>query len=307
MKKRIIGAIATLTLVGTTITTGFAATSETEVGSLRLSWGHHYSEASATAIPKEEAQQIGLNALAEFFGTNLSQLGDYVIEMTYNPAVNVRESVISEPMYDIDGRLVTIDDIPDYAFPMSVTRSLWHGTIIIPNDRTPCPEGFMLRSSDLFRFRVDSLTGELVNLQFFPSEDPIARPTMPSECMGSPIQVFEYRDNMTAQHNIEFASHAMRFAEETGIFEAQALRAAINGSGWMMGRDNSFELVVSVAVESVDGETVELRFQGRNRKELIDVEFFSRTVDHFVDRDGNIVQPASLFAGNPTITNWIYR
>jgi len=263
MKKLLTTGLVTAMAIASVATSVSAAPVQEQ---LRLKWGLHYSEASATAIPKEEAQQIGLDALVEFFGADLSQLGNYVFEMAYSPAI--------------------IDDEPGYIAPTIGVRSMWNGTIFIPNGRTPCPEGIMLRSSDVFRFRLDSQTGELVGLQFFPSEDPVTRPNMPSECMGSPIQVFEYRDKMATQYNIEYANHAMQFAEQVGIFEGEIIRAATTSGGWMMGRNESFELVVAVTIESTMGETATLIFQGRTRKELVAVDFF---------------------ASNTQISNWIYR
>jgi len=337
MKKLIVGALATLMLAGT-VTAAFAFTSQdvsdspettvqglstgaihyevpeeaTQEEQFRITWGLPPAEASATAMPKDEARQIGLDLLIQFFGVNFDQLGDYQVEMDYMPAFDLRE--ISTTIYEfdgVDGRIpVENSEVPDIRWPMNVYRSTWHGTISVPTDRTPCPEGRMLRGSDLLRFRVDAQTGELIGLQFFPSEDPVTRPDMQSECMGSPIQVFEYRDNMTAQHNIEYANFAMQLAEEANIFEDEVLRAAYIFGGWMMGRDGSFELRIAVAVECVNGETVVLEFQGRNRKELVGVDFYSRMIDHAVDRDGNIVEPASQFVGfssTSEITNWVYR
>lgn len=326
MKKLLLGTITALTLTGVVAIAAFASpaapyttgvtTNEAQAApeQFRIQIGIPYNEASPTAIPVEKARQLGLEALAEFFGADLSKLVDYEFEMGYGPGINVRESMMSAPMLDMsrtdergEPAHITIDDLPDYRFPMNVYRSTWHGTIVIPNDRTPCPEGFMLRGSDLFRFTLDAQTGELVGLQFFPSEDPIARPYKQSECMGSAHQVFAYRDNMTAQQNTAFAIHAMELVEEAGIFESDVLRASVGGGGWMMGRDNSFELVIGVFVESVNGETVSLTFQGSNRKELVGVHFYTRTIDYAVDRDGNIAQPISQFVGNPTISHWIYR
>jgi len=305
MKKLLItGLIAIVAVAGIATST---VSAEPQQEQPRLTWGLPYTKASTTAIPKEEAIQIGRDALAEFFGADFRLLGDYVIEMGYNPAVNVFESMRDYPMYDIDGNRITIDDLPDYRFPINIHRSTWHGTVSVPNGRAPAQDGRMLRSSDLFRFTIDAQTGEVVGLQFFPSEDPVARPSMQSECMGSPVQVFEYRDNMTARHNVQFANHAIQFAQQTGIFEGEVLRAAKIAGGWMMGRGESFELVVAVAIESATGETATLTLQGGNRKELVAVDFYSRMIDHAVDRNGNITVPKSLFAGNPNITNWIYR
>jgi len=327
MKKFLItGLMAVVAMAGvaTSVWATPTAPAEPQSEQAHIRWGAHYTEASETAIPKEEAKQIGLNALAEFFGTDLSQLGDYTFEIGYNFAFNPWESIMSITQEDIavaaernvwvnpdfvpSGRAFdTIDDLPSYHFPMTVTRSTWDGVIIIPNNRTPNPDGIMLRGNDLFRFRIDAQTGELVGVQFFPSEDPIARPNMPSECMGSPLQVSEYQENMGAEHNIEYANFAMQFAEEASIFESNVLRAAVAYGGWIMGRNDSFELIISVAVESTTGETVMLTFQGRNRKELVGVDFFSRMIDHAIDRDGNITKPRSQFIGNPEISNWIYN
>jgi len=305
MKKLLITGLVTLVAVAGIATATVSAAPAQEP--LRLTWGLPCTEASETSIPKEEARQIGLNALAVFFGADLGQLGNYVIEIGYNPAIDLWESMTSEPMYGIDGNLITIDDLPDYHFPMNVHRSTWHGTVSIPNDRMPCPEGRMLRSSDLFRFSLDAQTGEVVALQFFPSEDPVARPNKQRECMGSPKQVFEYRNKMTAQHNIEFANRAMQVATQAGIFEGEVLRATTLAGGWSMGRGESFELVIAVAIESTTGETATITLQGRNRKELVAVDFYSRRVDHAIDREGNITEPASPFSGSPQLANWIYQ
>ena len=261
MKKIIIAGLVLILGVATVATT-VSATSQPE--QRYLTWGLHYSEASTTSIPKEEAQQIGINALTDFFGADLSQLGEYILEMNYTPSV--LHSLCSPPV--------------------ASGRSMWHGTIRVPNDRQPCPDGLMLRSNDLFRFRVDGKTGELIGLQFFPSECPIARPDIQSDCMGSPAQIIEYRDNMTTRHNIEYANHAIQFAEQANIFEGEILRATTIAGGWMMGRGETFELAVAVAIESATGETATLIFQGQNRKELIDIDFS---------------------AVNPEIANWIYR
>ena len=243
-------AVIAISGIATGATTAFAAQ---EVEPLHFSWGLHYSEASQTAIPKEEARQIGIDALSEFFDTDLSQLGSYTLEMNYMP------SVLFASPYD-DTRLIS-------------DRSTWRGTVRVPHDRQPCPEGLMFRGSDLFRFRLDAQTGELLGLQYFPSEDPIVRPDMQNNCMGTALQVIEFQDNMTDQHNIEFANHAIWLAEQAGIFEDELLRAAITATGWMMGRNESFELVADVAVESTTGGTVTFTFQGNNRKELVGVEF----------------------------------
>jgi len=329
MKKRLLlGAMAILILVSGTITAFAFATPNTneaaapsssnayeipttETEQLRITWGLPYTEASTGAIPKEEAKQIGLEALEEFFDTDLNQLGNYTLEIGYNPAFNPREILTSPPLYTfdgVDGRIPAENsEAPDFAFPLHAYRSAWVGSIIVESDRTPCPEGRMLRSHDVFRFRVDSQTGDLIGLQFFLSEDPIARPNMESECMGSPVAAFAYRDNMTAEHNIEYASFAMELAEEAGIFEGDVLRATIGFGGWMMGRDDSFELVITVALESENGETATLTFQGRNRKELVAVDFYSRMIDYAIDSDGNITAPRSQFVGNPDLSNWVYR
>jgi len=311
MKKLLITGLMTIVALAGVITAPTTVTAEVE--QLRMSWGLPVNEASTNAIPVEEAEAIGRNALVEFFGADFSQLGDFTLEMGYNPAFNMRDSWLDGPVLDftrLDGSgqptVITFDCLPDDSFPMNVYRSTWVGTVSVPTDRTPCPDGRMLRGTCLFRFTIDAQTGELVGLQYFPSEDPVARPNMPSECMGTPIQIFEYVDDMTAQHNVAFANHAMQWVEESGIFEGEVLRAALVGGGWRMGRNNSFELVVNVAVESVDGESVMLTFQGRDRKEFVDLSFDSRRVDHALDREGNITQPTSQFVGNFEITNWIY-
>jgi len=343
MKKPILGTISALALAGvmaivtfaTLATTAFAApeagqpptatnqaytvastpvtTTDTapEAEQFRIRIGLPCNEASASAIPVEEARQLGISALAEFFGADLSGLDDYVIEMGYSPGFDPREWPISTTIYEfdgVDGRIpAENNEAPNFRWPINVYRSTWHGTIVIPNGRTPCPEGFMLRGNDLFRFTLDAQTGELVGLQFFPSEDPITRPYMQSECMGSALQVFEYRDNMTAQHNTEFASHAMQLAEEFGIFKSGVLRASVASGGWRMGRNGSFEINIAVYVESVDGETAAFTFQGSNRKELVDVNFYTRMINYAIDSDGSITDPVSQFVGNPEIPNWIYR
>jgi len=278
MKKIALVTMILLTLVGATADTVFATAPNTEqpiiadeptieatamtnpendklqTESSRLKWGLHYSIAGMASIPKENAMQLGLTALANFFGADMSQLGNYVFEMTYNPADETH-------------------------------RSTWNGAVFFPNDRTAHPDGIIFRSHDVFRFRLDAQTGDLVSLQFFPSEDPTARPNSQTECMGSLTHVFEYRDKMTALRNIEFANHAMRYAEQANILESEILRAATFAGGWMMGRGESIELVVAVAIESTTGETVTLTFQGQNRKELVGVDF----------------------TNHPDVFNWTYR
>jgi len=310
MKKLLITGLMTIVALAGVATSVWAApATEPQTEQFLVMVGLPYSEASAAAIPKEEARQIGLDALTQFFGVNFGHLSGYHVEMGYNPAFDPREmSTIIYKFDGVDGRVpVENNEVPDLMWPANVTSSTWHGTITVPSNRTPSSDGLMLRGSDLFRFSIDAQTGELVGLQFFPSEDPIARPAMQSECMGSPLQIFEYIDNMTLQHNIEFASHAMRFTEQAGIFEGEVLRAAKIGGGWMMGRDGSFELIVNVALESATGETVMLTFQGRDRKEMVGVSFFSRMIDYAIDRDGNIVEPTSQFVCNSEISNWVYR
>ena len=303
MKKLLAAGLMTVVTATSVATTTYATAPE--VPSIQI--GIHYSEASATAIPKEEAKQIGLDALAQFFGADFAQLGNYHIEIGYNPAIDPRQIPTTIYQFDgVDGRIPVDMGAHTFEWPLNIYRSTWDGTISVPNDRTPTPDGLMLRSSDLFRFRVDAQTGELVGLQFFPSELPTPH-AQKSECMGSPAQVFEYLNNMTDRHNNEYANFAMQFVENANIFEGETLRAAVTFGGWMMGRNGSVELNVTVAVESATGETVSLTFQGRERKELVELDFFSRMIDHAVDSNGNIVEPASQFVGNPEITNWIYR
>ncbi|MCL2621393.1 MAG: hypothetical protein FWD97_10715 [Defluviitaleaceae bacterium] len=272
--------------------------------------GIPYTEASATTIPKEEARQIGLAALTQFFGINFDQLGDFYIEIGYNPAFDPREMSTALYVFDgVDGRIPIENPAKNDIVPptRNVTRSTWDGAIRIPNNRAHCPEGRMLRSQDVLRFRVDAQTGELVGLQFFPSEDPIARPNLQNECMGSPVAAFKYADNMADAHNVEFANHGMQFAKQANIFEGEVLRAATIAGGWMLGRNDAFELVTIVAIESTDGETATLTFQGRNPKELVGLDFFWRMVDYAIDRDGNTTEPTSQFVCNSEIDNWIYR
>ena len=311
MKKLLITGLMTIVAFASVATSVWAtptASTEAQAEQFRVVIGLPYTEASATAIPKEEAQQIGLNALTQFFGVNFNQLGDYHVELGYNPAFNPREISTNIYKFDgVDGRIpVESNETLDIIWPANVTRSTWDGSVIIPSDRIPCPDGIMLRSHDVLRFRIDAQTGELVGMQFFPSEDPIARPNMQSECMGSPIMALEYSDNMTAQHNIEYANFAMQLAEDANIFESEVLRAALVGSGWRMGRNNAFELVVVVAIESIDGETATFTLQGRSRKELVGIDFFSRMVDYAIDSEGNITEPTSQFVCNSEISNWIY-
>jgi hypothetical protein len=89
------------------------------------------------------------------------------------------------------------------------------------------------------------------------------------------------------------------------------LRAAINSGGWMLGRDSSFELIVFVVVECIDGEAVRLTFQGRNRKELVDVNFVDRNIDHALNRDGSVTEPRkTINVGNPDSLfnfDWVNR
>jgi len=311
MKRLITGILVLIMLASTVAITVFAepvAPTEPEVEQFRISWGLPYTEASADAILKEEAIQLGRNALQNFFGADFDKLGDYTLEIGYQPGFCLRTSMMESPMMDLDGTLIHFDDLPDDRFPMDVTRSAWVGTVIVPSDRIPCPEGRMLRSSDLFRFTIDSQTGEVIHLQFFPSEDPIARPYMQRECMGMPIDVFNYRDNMTIEHHFEYAQHARQAAETLGIFESAIYRASVLGGGWSMGRDGSFELLIAVALESEDGETATLTFQGRERKELVFVCFFQRMIEHALDREGNVVEPISRFVGicAESEIDWIY-
>jgi len=314
MKKLLITGLMAVVSIAGIVTSAFGASAvpaESQSEQPRVTIGMPYTEASATAIPKEEAQQIGFAALTQFFGVNLDQLGDYRIEIGYNPAFDPRgmSTAVLFEFDGVDGRIPVENPANNDSIPLTrnVTRSTWDGSVIIPNNRIHCPEGRMLRSHDVFRFRIDAQTGELVGFQFFPSEDPIARPHLQVECMGSPMSVFHYVDNMTGAHNIEFANHAMLLAQQASIFEGEVLRAAIVSGGWMLGRNNSFELIVTVALESATGETVTLTLQGRNRKELIGLDFFSRMVDYAIDRDGNITEPTSQFVCNSEIYNWIYR
>ncbi|MCL2353236.1 MAG: hypothetical protein FWC69_01245 [Defluviitaleaceae bacterium] len=327
IKRLLLAGVASLMVVGA-VGTAFAANSQTEgaytpkeetpIENLRISWGLPYTEAGDTVISKEEATKIGMSALEEFFGADFSQLGEYTLEMGYQPGFNFRDSVLEINQEDVEQAIREgvdpaflirgLDCLPDDSFPIDVTRSLWVGSIILPTGRVPSADGFMLRSHDTFRFSVDVETGQIISLQFFPSEDLQYRPNMQSECMGSAIAVFEYRDNMTAEHEVEFAKHALQVVEDLDFFEGETTRAALVGGGWSLGRDRAFELVVSVAVECEDGELVLLTLQGRDRKELVGVSFNSRQVDHAVDREGNVVEPTSrLFGADKSEFNWVNR
>jgi len=323
MKKFVLGAMAALLVVGAAIP-AFAVNAQTsneEFG--RVVVGIPYTEAGETAVSMEEARKTGLDALAEFFGADFSQLEGFVVDVNYQPTMNPWADLTSPSVAQSSDRqiwvnpelvpsgraIATIDEMPDYVFPMNVYRSSWVGSVTVPSNRTSDPEGLM---RELFRFSIDTETGAVLSLQFFPSDDPTERiGTLHRENMGNPMTVFEYAWSMTGEHNLEYANHAMQLAEELNLFEGEVLRAAIDGGGWMLGRGSSIELIVSVVVECIDGEALRLTFQGRNRKELVDVNFVGRNIDHALNRDGSVTAPRmAINVGNPDSLfnfDWVNR
>jgi len=285
-----------------------------------LTMGDPFADPSDVAISREEATLIGLTALAEFFDGDLDNLADYVVHVFYSPSFNPWRSIAEDnerivqwtPEVGSGFRqpspysIQRMEDIPDYRFPMNVYKSLWSGTVSLPTGE-PSPGGMRPFQHEFFRFSVDTETGELVSAQYFPRyEEPTRRiGAQYSENMGSAYAVWEYIESMTEQHNIEYSNFAMQVAQEIGLFEGEILRAALISGSWMAGRNSSFELAIHVLVECVDGEKVILGFQGRNRKELVGIEFFDRRVDYAVNRDGSTTEPRSRFAEEDL--NWIYR
>ena len=171
-------------------------------------------------------------------------------------------------------------------------------------------DGTMTHSHDTFRFSVDAETGQLLGLQYFISEDPVRKATHKYDSFASAIQASEYAWGLTNQDNAEYARHAMQVAEGLNLFEGKPRRAAIIGGGWMPGKGSSFEAHVFVAVECANGETATLAFQGKDRKELTDLNFISRKIDYAVNKDGSKTKPVSKLVGNPDSHydfGWVYR
>ena len=300
-----------------------------------LSFGDPTAEPGTNSISLEEAARIGLNALAELFGADLSVLANHDIQIFYSESWDPLYFPEVDSSYDdvewgrpqppetaedysfeaFEQRIFrSAEDFPDYWFPMSVRRSVWSGSITSVVERTPeDDDGRMFRGRESFRFTVAADTGKLISAQFFPSEDPIERVGAGYvENMGNALAVFEYSDSMTNLHNLEYSELAIRTVTELGILEGEVLRARMIGGGWAAGRNRSFELTVFVEVECTNGEVFGVSFQGRNRQELVSIHFADRFISHNVNRDGSITtEPAARHTHPDSYEfehfDWVYK
>ena len=345
MKRLLLGAMATCILVGAAFTAFAAPSTEeptpvvsrrsesataelpaqnNEVARLTITMGDPFADTSGLAVSQEEATRIGMDAIKEFYGVTADELSNFTAQVFYQPQMDPQEFLDSPTgewdevldMFVEDGTVR--DSMLDEHFPLDVHRGMWLGSVSVsslPSDngwQVTDADGVMTHSHDTFRFTVDAETGALLGLQYFPCQDPRSKTTQ-NDTFASAAAVFDYAHNMTAQHNTEYANHAMQFARESNLFENEVRRAIIIGGGWMRGRDSSFEMRVAVAVECVDGETVVLQFQGRARKELVDVDFATRKIDYAVNRDGSVtepISPISRFVDSPDSLfdfGWVYR
>ena len=320
-----IGIIITLILTMATAT-AFAANGATETTTdaasseeaFMITFGDPFADVSGLAVSKEEATRIGMEALAEFYGVSAADLAEYfTAQVYYNPPIDPRSYWdMPEGYYDYEldefvGNGTVRENTPDEFFPMNVHKGFWLGSLL-PSNRGEMTgsDGPMIHSHDTYRFSVDAETGELLGLQYFISVDPARKAGQQYDKFESAMKVFEYAQNMTADHNAEYAKHAMQVAEELNIFEGKVRRAAVIAGGWMPGKDSSFELCVYIAVECANGEIVGLTFQGRERKELTDIKYITRQVDYAVDKDGGIVEPEFNLVGTPDSIydfGWVYR
>ena len=334
MKKIMIGTVATLILTlatGTAMatqmtielgtaspTTKATANAAPKEETLRLTFGDPFADVSGLAVSREEATRTGMNALAKFYGISAEEIArNFTSEVYYNPPMDPL-SFLNSPFVDFNEATGTRidkgtvrDNTPDEFFPMDVYKGMWHGSLF-PSNRAAMIGSAepMIHSQDTFRFSVCAKTGELLGLQYFISVDPSRKTNQKYDNFPSPIAVFEYAHNMTSKHNGEYAKHAMKVAEEMNLLEGKVRRAAIIGGGWMPGKNSSFELHVFTVVESVNGEVVQLAFQGKDRKELTDVNFLSRKIDYAVNKDGSKTKPVHNFVGNPNSLynfGWVYR
>jgi len=285
--------------------------------------GDPFADVSGLAVSKEEATRIGMAALTEFYGISAEELAkNFVAQVYYNPPM-CPTSYLDSPYGHYDHELdefvesgTVRDNTPDKFFPIDAYRGYWHGSLSISSLPSNMgwavhdSDGVMLHSHDTLRFSVDAETGELLMLQYFIGDDPTRAAIGRSDKFPSAMDVFEYARNMTALHNIEYANYAMQYAEDKNIFNADVLRAAVVAGGWRLGEGKSFELTVFVVVECADGEAVSFVFQGRERKEISDINFMTRRIDFAIDKDNNIVEPVQRLVSQPDSIydfGWVYR
>ena len=299
------------------------AVRENGFGGIMLTFGDPFGEPGANSISIEEAARIGLATLANIYGADLNLLANHDIQIFYSKSFDplyfpeIDDSAWERPdtYWQTDAQIIrSADDLPDEMFPMAVFRNTWNGTVRSTVARTPeDDDGRMFRGHEFFRFTIAADTGEIISTQFFPSEDPIERGPEYIEDMGNAYAVWEYSNNFTTAHNTRYAALAKQTMEELGLFEGEVLRASLlPGGGWRAGRNRSFELNAAVVVECVNGELVTLIFQGRNRRELVDVHFHARMISHSVNRDGSIASGPDTQTRNlhEHVTNnfgWVYR
>ena len=246
MKKLLLVIISTL-MITTTSITAFAAPSSNQSTQFNLvdhgDWP--LPSADSRSISREEAAQIGVYALEQFFNADIS--GSTVF-MHYNERIESRTGEIGGMRYEQI-------EIP----------SQWSG-FIMPGGSDNIYKYWFSE----FDFIINAETGELMAARFTPGTTEATTMTTPSYRVTDHSDFFGFEP--TAQHNINFSRLSMDIAQEFNLFEREVARArlvALMHGASPMGQPI---LQFMVEIQSVDGETMLLRFDGENQPVLTSVE-----------------------------------
>ncbi|MCL2385991.1 MAG: hypothetical protein FWC89_00435 [Defluviitaleaceae bacterium] len=255
MKKLILGTMAAIILAGTT-TTVFANTtpstaSNYQYAQRQLNIVNHgiVTPPNENSISRDEAAQIGADALENFFGADLDGI---TIGMFYLERVNA---------YSNTGNAHNIAHAPR-AIEIPAIPSTWTG-FIMPSDDALFSK---------FDFIINAETGELISARFYPS----AAESVSAETQSGRVVDFGgfvgFAPN--AQHNIGYSRLAMNTVQELNILEGEAEKARLLTH--MLGSDVFGVPIITflVEVQCVDGKAVVLGFDGflHNEPVLTSVE-----------------------------------
>ena len=266
MKKLILGTMATLILAGTA-TTVFAGTTHPTATSYQNQYAERQlnivnhgivTPPSENSISRDEAAQIGADALENFFGADLDCV---TISMFYLERVNAYSNTGNAHvnLYTNDGQ--SIAQAPQ-AIEIPAIPSTWTG-FIMPSDDALFSK---------FDFIVNAETGEFISARFSPSATESVNTETPSSRVVDFGEFIEFTPK--PQHNYGFSRLAMDTVQELNILDRDVAQARLITH--MLGSDVFGEPTVTflIEVQCVDGETIALGFEGflENEPVLTSVE-----------------------------------
>jgi len=304
-----------------------------------------YARPTENCLSAQESAQIGVNAIEQYFDVNIDGVivnMHYIVRIDPNDPSSITMATLG--VRDPDSHIeiingwanelgMTLDEILDnttyhgwgdyldeLADKVGTTRETFVNSLSVVFNATRfqgeiqeqpsswsgavLPPGYTNTNSGMheYSFGINAETGEIMRISYFPNIIDAIDSEPPTIVSVNMRDLF--RADVNEEHNRNFSRYAMQIAQERNIFDSEVTRARISSSGnWHRGWEQT--AVITVLVESENGESVQLSFVGfmEGEKELVSVDF--EEIRGFISRietdaEGNMIEDFGPF-------DWVSR